>query len=73
MMLDEHYFEDFRCVACGGKPFDSGSGTLSNLYSIEDLVEEDCVNCGHTMSLGDLEAMTHLAEIQMIRSLFPER
>lgn len=72
-MLDEHYFEDFRCVACGAKPFDSRDGTLKNLFSIEDLVDEDCVECGHTMSLGDLETMTHLAEIQMIRSLFPAR
>ena len=71
MMLNEHYFEDFKCIACGGKPFNAESGALKNLFSVEDLIDEDCVKCGHTMSLDDLEAMTHFAEIEMIRSLFP--
>jgi hypothetical protein len=70
MRLDEQYFEDFRCVVCDGKPFDAKDGTLSGLYGIEDLVDECCVECGHIMSRGDLEAMTHAAEIHMINSLF---
>jgi len=67
----EHYFEDFRCIACGGKPFDSSSGGFSGLLQVEELVGERCTYCGHQMTLNDIEAMTHAAEIHMIRSLFP--
>lgn len=70
MKLDEQYFEDFKCTVCNCMPFESSDGTLSGLYSIDDLVEEHCVRCGHSMSLADLEAMTQAAEIHMIRSLF---
>jgi hypothetical protein len=55
---------------CGGNPFDPKDGTLDGLYDIDDLVGERCDECGHSMSREDLEAMTHAAEIQMIRSLF---
>lgn len=70
MRLDEQYFEDFRCIACNGNPFKPGDGTISGLFGIEDLVGEECAGCGHSMSLDDLEAMTHAAELHMIRSLF---
>ena len=70
MRLDEQYFEDFRCIACNGNPFDPKDGTTSGLFGIEDLVGEQSAGCGHSMSLDDLEAMTHAAELHMIRSLF---
>jgi hypothetical protein len=73
MRLDEQYFEDFRCIVCDGRPFDSKDGTISGLYGIEDLVGEHCAECGHIMSLDDLEVMTNAAEIHMIRSLFPPK
>lgn len=70
MRMDEQYFEDFRCVVCDCRPFDPSEGTLSGLYGIEDLVGEPCAGCGHAMTPEDLEAMTHAAELHMIRSLF---
>jgi hypothetical protein len=71
MKLNEQFFEDFRCIACDGKPFDATSSTFNHLFDIEDLVGECCADCGHCMSLEDLDAMTQAAEIYMIRSLFP--
>lgn len=71
MRQDEHYFEDFRCIVCDGKPFDSSGGAFNGLCQVEDLVGERCAYCGHQMTLKDIEAMTHAAEIHMIRSLFP--
>lgn len=70
MALDEHYFQDFKCVACGCEPFETSGKALRNVFEIEDLIDERCTSCGHAMSLVDLEAMTHYAEVQMIRSLF---
>jgi hypothetical protein len=71
MRQGEHYFEDFRCIVCDGQPFDSSSAAHSALFQVHELVGERCACCGHQMTLNDIEAMTHAAEIHMIRSLFP--